>query len=163
MIQIPQNLPLSILKSTVKFQVGMVVKDARKTAKEYEKFGVGPFIEEDFPGVDAKIYGKPANFLNRTLMANIGGWELELIEVLEGEPIFKEFLETRGEGVHHLGLYVEDYDAEMAKWEAQGVAVLMESKCPPPYPEGSRYAYLDTEKLFGIIIEIAWPTTISLK
>src|SRR5579862_838726 len=110
MIQLPQNLPLSILKSTVKFQVGMVVKDARKTAKEYEKFGVGPFVEEDFPGVDAKIYGKPANFLNRTLMANIGGWELELIEVLEGNPIFEEFLETRGEGVHHLGLYVEDYD-----------------------------------------------------
>jgi methylmalonyl-CoA/ethylmalonyl-CoA epimerase len=143
--------------------MGMVVRDARKTAREYEKFGVGPFVEEDFPSVDAKVYGKPAIFKNRTLIANIGGWELELVQVLEGEQIFSEFLEKRGEGVHHLGLYVEDYDAEMAKWKELGVRVLMESKCPPPYPEGSRYAYLDTEAMFGIILEIAWPTTISLK
>jgi len=162
-MQIPDNLPPSILKSTTKFQVGMVVRDARKTAKEYEKFGIGPFVEEDFPGVDATVYGKPANFKNRALVANIGGWELELLQVLEGETIFQEFLETRGEGIHHLGLYVDDYDAEMARWKGMGIRVLMESKCPPPYPEGSRYAYLDTEKLFGIIIEIAWPTTISLK
>jgi methylmalonyl-CoA/ethylmalonyl-CoA epimerase len=163
MIQVPGNLPLSILKGTTKFQVGMVVNDARKTAKEYEKFGVGPFVEEEFPGIDATVYGKPANFRNRALVANIGGWEIELVQVLEGETIFQEFLEKRGEGVHHLGLYVGDYDAEMAKWTQMGIRVLMESKCPPPYPEGSRYAYLDTEKLFGIVIEIAWPTTFSLK
>jgi methylmalonyl-CoA/ethylmalonyl-CoA epimerase len=163
MMQIPADLPLSILKGTTKFQIGMVVWDARKTAKEYEKFGVGPFVEEEFPSVDATLYGKPANFRNLTIIANIGGWELELIQVLEGETIFQEFLEKRGEGIHHLGLYVEDYDAEMAKWKEKGIKVLMESKCPPPYPEGSRYAYLDTEKLFGIIVEIAWPTTISLK
>src|SRR5579864_6172312 len=148
MIQLPTNIPVSLLKNTTKFQVGMVVKDARKTAREHEKFGVGPFVEEDFPSVDATLYGEPANFRNRALVANIGGWEIELIQVLEGETIFQEFLEKRGEGVHHLGLYVEDYDAEMAKWKQMGIGVLMESKCPPPYPEGSRYAYLDTEKLF---------------
>ncbi len=141
----------------------MVVKDARKTAKEYEKLGVGPFVEEEFPGVDATVNGKPVNFRNRALVANLGGWELELLQVLEGETIFQEFLEKRGEGVHHLGLYVDNYDAEMKKWKDQGVRVLMESKCPPPYPEGSRYAYLDTEKLIGLILEIAWPTTLSLK
>lgn len=162
-IQLPTSLPLSILKSTTKFQVGMVVQDARKTAREYEKFGLGPFVEEDFPSVDATLYGKPANFKNRTLLANIGGWELELIQVLEGESIFQEFLDEKGEGVHHVGLYVEDYDLEMAKWKGAGVKVLMESKCPPPYPEGSRYAFLDTESLFGVVMEIAWPTTISLK
>ena len=163
MIQLPTNLPLSILKSTTKFQVGMVVRDARKTAREYENYGVGPFVEEDFPSVDATMYGRPVNFKNRTLMANIGGWELELIQILEGKTIFQEFLDTRGEGIHHLGLYVDDYDAEMAKWKEKGIEVLMESKCPPPYPEGSRYAYLDTERLFGVVMEIAWPTTISLK
>jgi len=163
MIQLPTNIPVSLLKNTTKFQVGMVVKDARKTAREYEKFGVGPFVEEDFPSVDATLDGKPAYFKNRALVANIGGWELELLQVLEGETIFQEFLEKRGEGVHHLGLYVEDYDAEMAKWRKAGVRVLQESKCPPPYPEGSRYAFLDTEALLGTVIEIAWPSTISLK
>jgi len=163
MSQFLNNLPLSILKSTTKFQVGMVVKDARKTAKEYESYGVGPFVEEEFPGIDATVYGKPANYRNRALVANLGGWELELLQVLEGKTIFQEFLVKRGEGVHHLGLYVDNYDVEMTKWKQKGVRVLQESKCPPPYPEGSRYAYLDTEKLFGIILEIAWPTTISLK
>ena len=43
MMHLPENLPISILKSTTKFQVGMVVKDARRTAKEYEKFGVGHY------------------------------------------------------------------------------------------------------------------------
>jgi methylmalonyl-CoA/ethylmalonyl-CoA epimerase len=163
MMHLPENLPISIIKSTTRFQVGMVVKDARKTAREYEKFGIGPFVEEDFPSVDATVHGKPAYFKNRALTAILGGWELELLQVLEGETIFQEFLDKKGEGVHHLGLYVEDYDAEMKKWKEKGVRVLQESKCPPPYPEGSRYAYLDTEKLFGIILEIAWPTTLSLK
>ncbi|HYB02950.1 MAG TPA: VOC family protein [Nitrososphaerales archaeon] len=163
MIQLPTNIPVSLLKNTTKFQVGMVVRDARRTAKEYEKFGVGPFVEEEFPGVEATVYGKPAKFLTRALTTIVGGWELELLQVLEGETIFQDFLKKRGEGVHHLGLYVEDYDAEMAKWKGMGIRTLQESKCPPPYPEGSRYAYLDTEKLFGIILEIAWPTTISLR
>ncbi len=164
MVQIPGNLPpISLLKSATKFQVGMVVRDARKTAKEYEKFGLGPFVEEEFPAVEARVYGRPADYLNRALTANVGGWELELLQVLRGETIFQEFLDKRGEGMHHLGVYVDDYDAEMKKWKALGIQVLQESKCPPPYPEGSRYAYLDTEKLFGIVLEIAWPQTISLK
>ena len=96
MMHLPENLPISILKSTTKFQVGMVVKDARRTAKEYEKFGVGPFVEEEFPGVDATVYGRPLNFLTRALTANIGGWELELLQVLKVKQSFKSFWKKGG-------------------------------------------------------------------
>ena len=153
---------LSIPNSTKKYQVGYVVRDAHKTAKEYEKVGVGPFVEEMFPGIEAVVHGKPADYKVLTILADMGGWELELCQVLEGRPIMKEFLEQKGEGIHHLGFYVDNLEDELAKWRSKGVGVLQWSKCPPPYPEGSAYAYLDTEKLLGIIIEIAWPTSLNL-
>ncbi len=154
---------ISIPKDVTKYQIGYVVKDARKTAKEYEKFGIGPFAEEIFPGIEATLYGKPVDYKILAVLANMGGWELELIQVLEGKTIFEKFLKERGEGIHHLGFYVDDLDAELAKWKKRGVRVLQWSKCPPPYPKGSGYAYLDTEKELGIVIEIAWPASISLK
>jgi methylmalonyl-CoA/ethylmalonyl-CoA epimerase len=148
---------ISIPDVTTKSQIGLVVKDARLRAEQISKtFGIGPFIEEIYPGISATVHGKPADFKLLSLTADMGPLlELELCEVLEGRPIHQEFLETRGEGFHHLGLYVRNFREEIKRWEERGIGVLQWSYNPPQYPEGSGYAYMDTEKLLGVIIEIA--------
>lgn len=148
---------ISLPSVTTKSQLGMVVRDARLRADQLSKlFGIGPFIEELYPGISATVHGKPAEFKMLSLTADMGPLlELELCQVLEGRPIHQEFLETRGEGLHHIGLYVKDFRQEIKKWEAKGIGVLQWSYNPPQYPEGSGYAYMDTEKLVGVIIEIA--------
>jgi hypothetical protein len=148
---------ISLPSVTTKSQIGLVVRDARKRAEQISKlFGIGPFIEELYPGISATVHGKPAEFKMLSLTADMGPLlELELCQVLEGRPIHQEFLEARGEGFHHLGMYVRDFRQEIKKWEEKGIQVLQWSLNPPQYPEGSGYAYMDTEKLIGVIIEIA--------
>lgn len=148
---------ISIPDVTTKSQIGLVVKDARLRAEQISKtMGIGPFIEEIYPGISATVHGKPADFKVLSLTADMAPLlELELCQVLEGRPIHQEFLETRGEGFHHLGIYVRDFRQEIKKWDEMGIGVLQWSYNPPQYPEGSGYAYMDTEKLFGMIIEIA--------
>ena len=148
---------ISIPNVTTKSQIGLVVKDARWQAEQISKImGIGPFVEEIYPSISATIRGKPAQFKLLCMTADMSPLlELELCQVLEGRPIHQEFLETRGEGFHHLGLYVRNFREEIKKWEKTGIGVLQWSYSPPPYPEGSGYAYMDTERLFGFIIELA--------
>lgn len=148
---------ISLPSITTKSQIGLVVKDAKLRAEQISKiFGIGPFIEEIYPGISATVHGKPAEFKMLSMTADMGPLlELELCQVLEGRPIHQEFLEEKGEGFHHLGMYVRDFRQEIKKWEEKGIQVLQWSLNPPQYPEGSGYAYMDTEKLIGVIIEIA--------
>lgn len=154
---------ISLPNDVKKFQIGMVVNDARKTADTLtKKFGVGPFVEEVYPGVEAEIHGKPGDYKLLAFSTNLGPVELEIVQVLEGEPIHKEFLRERGEGMHHIGLYVENFDKELSKWERAGHKVLQKSRLPPPYPKTGGYAYIDTEDLIGVILELANPPPPSL-
>lgn len=148
---------ISIPAIAKKVQIGFVVKDAKKVAGNFSKLGIGPFIKEVYPGIDATVHGKPAKYKLLAFTANIGPVELEICQVLEGRPIHQEFLETRGEGVHHIGMYVEDFDKEVARWKKHGMRILQQSRLPPPYPPEGGYAFIDTEKLTGVILELANP------
>lgn len=155
---------ISIPKSTLKFQISIIVKDARKAAENFTKiFGVGPWVEEIYPGIDATLRGKPTDYKILAFSADFGPLEIELQQVLEGQSLYREFYETRGEGVHHIGLYVKDVDQEIQKWERHGIKVLQKSRLrQPPYPADGAYAYMDTEKLVGVLLELAYPPPPSL-
>lgn len=137
-------------------QLGVVVKDLEKTMEIYSSlFGLGPWKVVDLPGIDATLYGKPVEYKMRIALAKMGCVVLELIEILEGETIHTEFLREKGEGLHHIALMVDDLDKVVEKWEAAGIRVLQRSKIPVQ-EEGDTagFAYMDTEALIGIIIEL---------
>ncbi|MBT5948622.1 MAG: methylmalonyl-CoA epimerase, partial [Nitrospinaceae bacterium] len=48
------------------------------------------------------------------------GGLMELVEVNDPEAPINKFIESRGEGVHHICLRVDDLRATMAEWEAKG-------------------------------------------
>lgn len=148
---------ISLPKIAKKVQIGFVVKDAKKVANNFTKLGLGPFIKEEYPGIDAKVHGKSANYRLLAYTANLGPLELEICQVLEGKPIHYEFIKKRGEGIHHIGIYVKDFDRELARWRKHGMHVLQHSRLPPPYPAEGGYAFIDTEKLMGVILELANP------
>ena len=148
---------ISIPAIAKKVQIGFVVKNAKKVADNFSKLGIGPFLKEEYPGIEATVHGKPAKYRLLAYTANIGQVELEICQVLEGRPIHQEFLETKGEGVHHIGLYVKDFDKEVARWKKRGMRVLQQSRLPPPYPPDGGYAFFDTEGLIEVILELANP------
>ena len=88
-----------IMGQPVKFskidQIGIVVKNVEAALKCYEKlFGVAllPIVTSKIIGAKLKIGLLP--------LAEI---QIEHIQVLEGESLHSEFLEKKGEGLHHLG------------------------------------------------------------
>jgi 4-hydroxyphenylpyruvate dioxygenase-like putative hemolysin len=133
-------------------QLGVVVKDVDEAVKYYStKFGLGPFKVTTVSRSGAIVHGKPVDYKVKLAFANIGKLQLELIQVLEGKTIQKEFLDEKGEGLHHLGFQVKDIEAEVAKWKKLGFKVLQRSKEP-------LFAYMDTDKVAGVIFELIQPS-----
>ncbi len=77
--------------------------------------------------------------------------EIELIQVLEGETPHTEFLRERGEGLQHLRFSVDNLDEMLAKLAKQGIEPVFQHS----YPEvGISFAYLDTDKIGGVMFEL---------
>ncbi len=135
--------------------VSMVVKDMDKAIKLFESLGVGPFPPFlGGPGMaftGKTVRGKPSDYDMdlRFARGDMGGIGFELIQPLKGRSIYDEFLEKKGEGLHHLAYMVEDIDAEIADMEKRGFKVIQTGAMP-----NSRWAYFDTDKLGGMVIEL---------
>ena len=133
-------------------QVCVVVKDLQKSMEYYwSTFGIGPFTIYTYepPYVtDMKIRGKPKDYKMKIAFAKMGAIQLELIQPLS-ESIYTEFLNEKGEGIHHIGCYVDNLDEAVAIMEKQGISVLQSGNRP-----GGGYAYMDTEKTLGVIFEL---------
>jgi methylmalonyl-CoA/ethylmalonyl-CoA epimerase len=61
----------------------------------------------------------------------------------------KEFLEKRGEGIHHIGFFVDGLDRETAKMAEKGFKITQSGETPEV-----RWAYFDTDAVGGVVIEL---------
>jgi catechol 2,3-dioxygenase-like lactoylglutathione lyase family enzyme len=134
-------------------QVGIVVRDIEKTAAfYYSTFGVGPFAivpEVKFEGVILR--GIPTNAKIKVAFAQSGPLQIELIQPLEGENIYTEFLDTKGEGLHHLGFQVDDFDSMLAEFKSKGIEPVFWLNLG-----WMAFAYLNTETIGGVMFELLW-------
>ena len=93
--------------------------------------------------------GKPVVYTMKLALTQIGNIQWELIEPLTGPSTYKEFLNQTGGGLHHIACDVGDYDQAVATLAKHDIGILMSGSTP-----ADSYAYLDTEKALGTIIEI---------
>ncbi len=129
-------------------QIGVVVRDVDACIRAYEKIlGEGAFVSIE--GEEPAILGDGREIMIRGKLAfaQLGPVQLELIEIKGGPSIHVEFLETNGEGIHHIGVYVSDFDERLEKFRKLGVNVLQQGKGM------RRYAYLDTKPIMLELIE----------
>ena len=121
-------------------QIGIVIRDMDKTVERLTSLGIGPFEEMTLPPDreewfrDKRMY---ADF--RICFAMIGDIQIELIQPLDGESPHKEFLNTKGEGIQHIGCAVEDIQSKVDKLTKQGVEIPLRAK----FPGGGGVAYCD--------------------
>lgn len=149
-----QNSPRVELKMLV--QVGIVVRDLDRTMNALSTlFGIGPFRQTtwplDRPDMQGFYYGKPAQFKFRMAFVQVGPVEMELIQPLEGDNIYFDFLREHGEGIHHLRFDVDNVDQFMHGVQPMGVDVIQSGTGLRP---GSTWAYLNTEQRVGFILEV---------
>ena len=139
-------------------QIGVIVRDVYKVADYYTSlFGVGPFTIYDF-SPDQHIYnGEPTIAKIRMGKAMWGNVELELLQPLEGRSPHMDFFRERGEGLHHLGFFVSNFDELCENFQREGFKPVLESSSYVEQYKGSmKVRYWDTDKIVGVLFEIIW-------
>jgi methylmalonyl-CoA/ethylmalonyl-CoA epimerase len=130
-------------------QIGVVVRDLDRAVAFYQStFGVGPFRVQEAEAPNVWDRGEEKHIKARLGFAMMGQVELEFIHILEGDSVHLEFLREHGEGLHHLGFRVKDFQAKLEQAKAMGFEVLQTG------PMGRFYAYLDTRQHGGVILEL---------
>jgi methylmalonyl-CoA/ethylmalonyl-CoA epimerase len=133
--------------------VGIIVRDMDKTIEHLEAIGIGPFgLMGDQKWVNAKfkgeVRGKPAEWSVKISNTKVGDTEIELLQPSGGESVLQEFLDEKGEGVHHIAYLVDDVPGEVARLEKQGLKRLTSANL-----DGRGFAYFETVE-GGVVIEI---------
>jgi methylmalonyl-CoA/ethylmalonyl-CoA epimerase len=137
-------------------QIAVVVRDLRKTMDLYHKtLGWGPWsVFEYGPPLlhDTLLRGVPTYYTMIGAEAHVGPIGVEIIQPLEGPSIYKEWLEEKGEGVHHIACMKQswsDASALLKRFEDMGMKPMMEGSIGKTI----RYFYLDTEPMLKFILE----------
>lgn len=111
-------------------QIGMIVKDLDRYVDPLKKIlGMGPFTVVDFPPEGVKdvtmVYkGKPSSFKAKFCFVDLGNIELELIQPLEGETVWQDFLDESGDGLHHIKFSVPRIEPAIEYMKQQGIDVV---------------------------------------
>lgn len=139
-------------------QIGVVVKNVEKTAAFYSSaFGIGPFTIYEWSPDRHWNDEKPSHLRLRMGKVMWDNVELELIEPLEGISDHRSFLETHGEGLHHLGFNVPNYEEVFEKFLREGFRPLMRAESyVESYNGRLKACCFDTRKVGGILFEIIW-------
>jgi len=132
--------------------IAVVVKDIEKAVEYYSKaFGLKfEDIAEHALPPDVITRGKPTPYTMKVTFAHMGPIRLELVQVVEGECLYAEFLREHGEGVHHLGFEAADLEKEVANAEAQGLEMI----CHLKMVGIMAFAHFDPGKTNGVRLEL---------
>jgi methylmalonyl-CoA/ethylmalonyl-CoA epimerase len=133
------------------WDMAVIVKDIDKTVKRLESMGIGPFIQPQPPrgGEGLFFQGQPLASNSKALIANLGNMQLELIQPDDKPNPWSAFLNTKGEGIQHLGFQVNDVQAEVNKLTSQGAEVPFTGKIDGKL--GAAYVDLKTS---NIVVEL---------
>jgi methylmalonyl-CoA/ethylmalonyl-CoA epimerase len=141
------------LQNAVMCQVGLVVKNAERTAEKLERVtGITPSppaVTDDYEKARTTFRGGPTPARAKLVFFQLGQISIEIIEPI-GEPsTWSEFLARHGDGVHHIAFTVPDADRAVDALAAEGLPSIQRGVF-----EGGRYAYLESEQELGVILEL---------
>jgi methylmalonyl-CoA/ethylmalonyl-CoA epimerase len=136
-------------------QVGFVVNDIEASARKYaETFGLPqpPIIQT--PGFDkakTTLNGQPSEATAKLAFFRMGQLVIELIEPDEKPSVWRDFLNQKGEGVHHIAFRVDNTETTEAAFARYGIRTGQQGL----YVDGSgMYTYLDSAPYLGVMIEL---------
>jgi methylmalonyl-CoA epimerase len=122
--------------------VGIAVQDIGQALAFYrDALGLHVEVPEDVASQHVRAHFIPA-----------GQTALELLEATSENSAIARFVATRGPGLHHVTLRVEDIRAALAQLKARGVRLVDES--PRPGAEGALVAFIHPSAAHGVLVEL---------
>jgi methylmalonyl-CoA/ethylmalonyl-CoA epimerase len=148
-----KSMEHGLLGNNVITQVGIVVRDIEKSTREFaDFFGIEKPEPTRTGGFDqARTTFRGADTPARAKLAfmDFGSLQIELIEPDEYPSTWRNYLDTHGEGVHHLAFAIKGMDEKIAAVEAHGCPLQQRGEYA-----GGRYAYLDASGPLKTVIEL---------
>jgi catechol 2,3-dioxygenase-like lactoylglutathione lyase family enzyme len=138
-------------------QVGFIVRDIEKSREAFSRFfGVEPPAivgGGEYETTGTTYMGEPAPEAN-CLMAFFSagpGVQIELIQPNGVRSTWQDFLDERGEGIHHIAFGVKGMDGKIKECEDFGMKCVQRGK----YGDASgEYAYLDAYGPMLCLVEL---------
>lgn len=81
-----------------------------------------------------------------------GSSRIELVAPTSQDSAVASFLQKKGEGLHHLCIYVDDIEASLAQLKSAGVRLIDET--PRTGAEGNKIAFVHPSDMHGVLIEL---------
>ncbi len=81
-----------------------------------------------------------------------GDSELELLESTSDDGPIARFIEKNGEGIQHIAIRVDDFDAALAELKEKGVRLI--DQTPRYGAGGARIAFLHPKATHGVLLEL---------
>jgi len=151
------SFPTAVDNGFRKSQYAFVVKKIEPVSKYWEKLG-WPAMQVTHGALsDLRFRGEPGRFDQRLGWQRHGDVVYEWIEPIAGPTVYEEALSKHGEGFHHFAFDVPDMDAAIRFFEGRGLVCSQSGSWGEKGKPGSgRFAYIDTEPMGGVTIELLW-------
>jgi len=129
--------------------VGIAVVNLEEAIKRYKKLTgqQKPLVEEIS---DQKV--KVAIFSGSGGHNNELGARIELVAATAPDSPVASFISRRGEGLHHICIYVEDIKKKLAELKAEGIRLIDET--PRIGAAGNKIAFVHPSDMNGVLIEL---------
>jgi methylmalonyl-CoA/ethylmalonyl-CoA epimerase len=122
--------------------IGIAVKDMATSIPLFEKLlNTSHYKTEEVERENVK-----------TAFFRSGDIKIELLESTDAQGVIANFIEKKGEGLHHIAFEVTDIDAEMKRLQNEGFILLNDK--PLPGADNKMVCFLHPKETNGVLIEL---------
>jgi methylmalonyl-CoA/ethylmalonyl-CoA epimerase len=151
---VEQKRPEALISDKQMMQVGIVVKDVENSAKAWATLLGNEEIPEVIVATGSnlnptKYKGKPTDAKARLAFFELDNITIELIEPLGGPSTWQEFLDTKGEGIHHIAFEINGMKNYIKNFGENGIPMVQHGGW-----DTGEYGYFDGSNSLGLIIEL---------
>lgn len=134
-------------------QIAIVVENLEKSLKTFnDEYGIGPWeiykIDKETT-IDMKRNGESKEFEYIVAMCEMGNIELELVQPIDENSVYYEFLKNHGPGLHHIGFKIKDFNKVRDFFNKKGIIPHQSGVW-----SGKFFAHMKTEKDLNFVLEI---------
>lgn len=125
--------------------IGIAVRNLEESVKFYT----------DLIGLKLLGYETVESEKVRVAFLEIGETRLELLEATSPDSPIAQFIEKKGEGIHHIALQVDNAVERLDGLKAKGIKLIHE--VPKEGAHGNLVAFLHPKSTNGVLLELCQP------
>ncbi len=144
-----------LLNAEMMVQVGLIVRDIEASARQFcALFGCDmPTIHQTaaYAVTETTFNGEPSEATAKLAFFDAGQMQIELIEPDALPSVWRNHLEEKGDGVHHIAFKVKDTGETVQRLTEHGIPMVQQGLYSS---RDGVYTYLDSAPQLGVMLEL---------